>query len=588
MSSVGIKIEIIEYSPPNFNFDNYSFIFTSEFRDFEKDISFLNKNSIYQKMPFPKKNVRYAIKATKSNSLIGISDYIIPSTLFSKKETSFDKVCVITMTDSLRRLIFGNTSSSNSIKIHVQSTINYYEKGEKGDKGEKSVKSNSMNLSIKKEEKRSSTPKKLDNESKKVKLSGNSNSNLKIHKEEKKEMNKKLIEEFKKRSNSKPNLSNSMNMKIKSHQQIFQKSKEKEQSINIKEEKKEKIENKEKIEKKDKIIGKKDKIEIIEDPNDNSIIDEDLKREFPNNNKEIEKFFEDFEKKYPLNKLEQISEVNEMINYTKKVFSELLDYQINCYNSIKDCMEMNKKFNDLLVKYNDKYRLALKKLHKIVQDRNKYDLKNEITTNIQRNDFQNMQKILPLKKAEFDLYKDIFPVNQEKVEQKKYTEEQLKQIEEKKSKDENTKALLIRVIKNIYEKFGPLDKVLNSTNSNENEINNIINLSKKYNLPLNEKKIELEYVQSQKVDETDKKLEKYLKEFYSRKKVPKIILKKISNNDYEYGTIKINVKIDGDSIKVNSGNGYIPLDEFIDKSCGIEERKMKNLNYKNSLNSKKK
>ena len=130
MAFLGITIEIIEYFPPNFNFDNISFIFSSETRDFEKEISFLNKNQIFQKIPLPKKNLKYTIKVTKNNSLVGISDLIIPSTVFNKKEASFDKICQITMTDSIKRLIFGN-SFPNVLKINVHSTFQYLEKGEK-------------------------------------------------------------------------------------------------------------------------------------------------------------------------------------------------------------------------------------------------------------------------------------------------------------------------------------------------------------------------------------------------------------------------------------------------------------------------
>ena len=159
MAFLGITIEILEYFPQNFNFDNFNFIFTSESKDFEKDISILNKNQIFQKIPIPKKNLKYSIKVTKNNSLVGISDLIIPSTVFSKKETSFDKTCQITMTESIKRLIFGN-STPNTIKINIHSSFQYLEKGEKF------IKPAASNISLKKEEKRSSTPKKLENNKK--------------------------------------------------------------------------------------------------------------------------------------------------------------------------------------------------------------------------------------------------------------------------------------------------------------------------------------------------------------------------------------------------------------------------------------
>ena len=144
MSYVGITIEILEYFPQNFNFENFSFIFSSESRDFEKEISYINKNAIFQKISLPKKNLKYSIKITKNNSLVGISDYIIPSNIFNKKETTFEKMCPITMTDSIRRLVFGN-AAPNSLKICIRSTLQYLEKGEKF------IKPAASNLSLKKE-----------------------------------------------------------------------------------------------------------------------------------------------------------------------------------------------------------------------------------------------------------------------------------------------------------------------------------------------------------------------------------------------------------------------------------------------------
>ena len=70
MSYVGITIQILEYHPQNYNYANFSFIFTSESRDFEKEISFSSKNSISHKISLPRKNLKYSIKITRNNSLI--------------------------------------------------------------------------------------------------------------------------------------------------------------------------------------------------------------------------------------------------------------------------------------------------------------------------------------------------------------------------------------------------------------------------------------------------------------------------------------------------------------------------------------
>ena len=572
MSHVGLIIEILEYFPQNFNFDNFSFIFSSESKDFEREISFVNKNPISQKIPFPKKNIKYSIKVTKNNSLVGISDFIIPQNIFSKRETSFDKICQITMTDSIRRLIFGSISPSNSIKICIHSTFQYLEKGEKF------VQPAGSNPPVKREEKRSSTPKKYENNLKKMKLGGSSNSNLKLNKDEKKTMNKKLTEDFKKRSNSKSHMNNlsssgiSYNIKTKnSHQQN---SKEIGQMISSN--------------------NKKEKIEYEEDQGDTSLIDEDLKNYNSPAPPEFFDFIKNFENNYPLEKLNEFSDPYEMMNYTKNIINELLNYQLNYYNLLSISVNLNRKFNDLLIKYNEKYRLTLKKINKIEEESKKNEIKDEIITDIHRNDFNNLKQLIPLKQAELELYKEMYSINLDENELQKYSDEQMKQLEEKKSKDANTQLLLIKVLKNIYEKYGPLNKILNQSNSDEKEINNIINLSAKYNLPISEEVIEnnedmeYQYVSCNNPNDNDNKLEMYLRYFYSQKKVPKIIFKKLSNNNYEYGTQKVSIKIEGDSIKVKSLGGFLSIDKFIEINSLIEEGKIKNNSSKNSLSNKKK
>ena len=572
MSHVGLIIEILEYFPQNFNFDNFSFIFSSESKDFEREISFANKNPISQKIPFPKKNIRYSIKVTKNNSLVGISDFIIPQNIFSKRETSFDKICQITMTDSIRRLIFGSISPSNSIKICIHSTFQYLEKGEKF------VQPAGSNPPAKREEKRSSTPKKYENNLKKMKLGGSSNSNLKLNKDEKKTMNKKLTEDFKKRSNSKSymnNLSSSgISYNIKTKNSHPQNSKEIGQMISSN--------------------NKKEKIEYEEDKGDTSLIDEDLKNYNSPAPPEFFDFIKNFENNYPLEKLNEFSDPYEMMNYTKNVINELLNYQLNYYNLLSISVNLNRKFNDLLIKYNEKYRLTLKKINKIEEESKKNEIKDEIITDIHRNDFNNLKQLIPLKQAELELYKEMYSINLDENELQKFSDEQMKQLEEKKSKDANTQLLLIKVLKNIYEKYGPLNKILNQSNSDEKEINNIINLSAKYNLPISEEVIEnnedmeYQYVSCNNPNDNDNKLEMYLRYFYSQKKVPKIIFKKLSNNNYEYGTQKVSIKIEGDSIKVKSLGGFLSIDKFIEINSLIEEGKIKNNSSKNSLSNKKK
>ena len=163
----------------------------------------------------------------------------------------------------------------------------------------------------------------------------------------------------------------------------------------------------------------------------------------------------------------------------------------------------------------------------------------------------------------------------------------MKQIEEKKAKDANTQLLLTKILKNIYNKYGPLNNIINKENSDENEIKNILNLSEKYNLPISEEVLEMENVVCNNPDELDTYLEMYLKNYYKNKNMKKIKFKKIDNNLYEYGNIKVNIFIENNEIKVKTNGGIINLDKFLEKSGEIGEAKNTNNNrIKNPMKKK--
>ena len=584
MSYVGVTLQILEYFPQNFNYENFSFIFSSETRDFEKEILFSSKNSISHKIIIPRKNVKYSIKITRNNSLIGICDFIIPFQIFTKREGFFNKTCQMTMTDSIRRLIFGNISPNN-IKININANLQYLEKGEKF------IKSNDSNTVLKKEEKekRATTPKKFEHKLNKNKY-GNLTTILKLSKDDKSGMNKKLTEEYKKRSNSKPHMNNvsgnaSLNLKIKNHQKgLKEQNKEKEKEIkkekviisNIKNDKKEEKE-------KEKNINKN-----FEDTSD---IDEDLK----NNNKtqddkDILDFMNSFLKEHPLEKMDEIKEPYELMIYTKNIINELLNYQLNYYSSLINTININKKFNQLLFNYNEKYRLTLKKINKINEETKKNEIKQDLINNKQNIENNNLKQLLPLKQQELDLFKGICILNQnKKIEEEKYNEEQMKQIEEKKAKDANTQLLLIRILKNIYNKYGPLNNILNKENADESEIKNVLNLSEKYSLPISEENeiLEMENVECNNTPgEIDNQLEMYLKNYYKSKTLPKINFKKIGNNFYEYGNIKVNIFLENNVFKAKTNEGIVNLEKFIEKNAEIEDAKVKNNKIKNSKKKK--
>ena len=92
-----------------------------------------------------------------------------------------------------------------------------------------------------------------------------------------------------------------------------------------------------------------------------------------------------------------------------------------------------------------------------------------------------------------------------------------------------------------------------------------------------------------KPEEMDLKLESYLQNFYKNKKISKIAFKKIGNNLYEYGTLKVTIIFEDNAFKAKTVGGFIGLDKFIEKNSGLEDNKIKNAdNIKNRSSKKKK
>ena len=91
MTQITLTFSIAKYLPSDFNFSSFSFIISSESRDFEQEISYKTKNQISHKFTLPKKDAKYSIKVTKNNSLIGISDISIPFNIFQKGKKIFQK-----------------------------------------------------------------------------------------------------------------------------------------------------------------------------------------------------------------------------------------------------------------------------------------------------------------------------------------------------------------------------------------------------------------------------------------------------------------------------------------------------------------
>ena len=283
MTQVTLTFSIVDFLPTDFNFNTFSFIISSESRDFEQEISYATKNQISHKFPLPKKDLKYSIKVTKNKSLIGISDISIPSFILNKREKSYNKTCTINMTDSVKRVLFGNTSVDNVLKIEMNCSMQYKEK-EKNSKLNYSSKTNKSNKEMK--------------NLKDMRSSGTF-SHKNILENKKSGVGSNIKKQY---SSSKANKSVKSPQMAKPKTQVFNINNNNEEINNskLKENKKDKKEivqeNKDLIKKKE-IKEKKEKINEIKDNKQNeSIIDEELNKEIKEKDEEFYNFINNLKK----------------------------------------------------------------------------------------------------------------------------------------------------------------------------------------------------------------------------------------------------------------------------------------------------
>ena len=289
-----------------------------------------------------------------------------------------------------------------------------------------------------------------------------------------------------------------------------------------------------------------------------------------------------------------------------------------------------------MIQYNEKYRNTKKEINKLDEMNDICEINEDILNN---NNKENSENIILAKKEELNNFKELFGKYNNKKEENKNEEK----MDENTQMMEKSKTLLINILQNCANKYGPINKIFTPTNSTESDRVNILQLANKYNLPIkseiteedekpekieendennnsdniedqncsikNEDNINIneeekdkigdkeeqqknnifegkitkwEYVSTEKPDKIDKKLELYLKYFYSKRAFPVVIFKKTSTNNYEYGKQKVMIKIEGDTFRVRYVGGYLILDKFIELNAVIEDKKMKKINEKNN------
>ena len=585
MSLAVIALDISDYFPQNFRFDNFSFIFSSDGHDFEDEINYLSRNQIVHKTLLNKKDIRYSIKILRNDSLIGISDFIIPSALLSKKEPFFEKVCVINMTDSTKRILFGNLSPSNTLRINIKANMQYIQEkamikqntaGFKKDKN-KPFSPKNTNLNVKKKNLPISSGIGSNNPTG-LGISGNNPAGNFVFKKGGIKNNNNFGNKIQNKFGMNSNKKNMADIVLQQQQQQRIKNNifiNNANNANINKNISSKQENKNE--------------QPEEDPADTSTVDEDISQPIQLVDKEFTEFMSKFIEKNPLEQLSQFKDINEMLIYTKNVIDKLLCYQQEYYERLKSSVALNNRLNELLMKYNEKYRNIVKKVHRLNEETNSNDMRKDAVVNIHRTENSNLKQIIPLKMKELKLYQEMCGEGIQNIPKEELKKEN--NLIGKENDEENKKQkILMKLIKNCISNYGPLDSLFKGDNMNNEDKQNIIAINEKLNLEktinnnisnkdnVNNNKVveeKLEFVISNNPDELDIKLNKYLTSIYSENRAPAIVFKKIEGNTYEYGSQKITIVDEDNIIKVQYDEGALLLDNFIEINAQAEEEKLK-------------
>ena len=309
--------------------------------------------------------------------------------------------------------------------------------------------------------------------------------------------------------------------------------------------------------------------------------EEELEKNIEIIDNEFSKYVYNLIKEYPLENLDKMKDVKEMISFTKDNIIKFLDFQKDYNIRIRKGIYYYRKYYKLLKKYSQKYANKVKKLKILEKKQNISKIKKLINTNSL---ISNIFRIVEIKKKENELYKEINDY--------KYSDENIQEnlnineIYENKSIEYNKKYnLLNSLFNNCVRNYGNNEKILKifpkyllekynliyGKNEDFNNIDNYLDISlvdnDENNLDKEDEKNNnknLYYVDSNLNDEIDYELDNSLKEFYKENRnIPVVKFKKIHDNNYKYGDIQIIIIEEGDKIKIKDDKGIFSLDNFI-------------------------
>ena len=622
MSNCNILLEITGFEPKNIDSIPYKdliCIFKLDNYEGRINIGEYNNQKINNVVKNVKKDLKFMIKIVniKSNSLIGISDIILPFSLIKStnilSKNEINKQCLLTMIESTKHSLFGSFSKERDIKISIcikfevlsRNNISFIKRNYNKSQGllnktlkienQKSPKIINKNKDKIKEFDSIKTP--PNNKTKQIvdykndkfyTMPNNPINPLKKCQNKNKGINK-IKKEFYSNRNEKGKVfkCNMKNKSIISDNEIYLKTSPNFNNNNIK--KYNRKYNNSMTEIRSSIDHSKN-ISMIE-PNifDNYIETEDNSDKIDN------------EIYFSLNYLKSNFNIFMNDNNKESINQKVIEDNIESFNNFHSLLILKlelllQKRKDLIDFYKsniENVNYIIKKRNKLTQlnlksnhEKIKVNLNSKCNTNIYRNQCQ-------IHKKELKIFQNIFNSHYFEYDILKYKESLLM-----KNMDKDDKLnLLISCVRASVFSYGNISQIYEDDEDSkiklkallfrykikESEEENLLDLknnSIKKNYDVDKIKI-IKEVDEEKEDDSEDEFEeqinKKIKEI-ENKKLSSIKFVKISKNEFQYGKHKIKITLDNSDIKVDLGNNnLLKLEDFILKNKKKEDQTQKRI-----------
>ena len=374
MSLTQLTFELTGYYPSTYNFNGYSFHIMSDETKFNGIIIYETRNTVNNRIDV-KTDVNYFIKAMYAGELVGIANFKVPSSAFYKKSKclTFPKLR-LTISEYTKKKLFAN-QKEKVLSVDLKITFSYIEKHIifKTNKKEDTSVNHKSNYSTIQSERRS------------PKVSSNA-----------------VLRNFKKHFQLTTPKQNKVKSAHHSSNTSLDLSKSSDSEISI-----------------------IDSVLI-----DNEYNNLESERERVDEEKELEKLRTELteESILPIDSM-----LPEKINKQKE---KMLIMQVAYQRKIESLVDTHERLVESFKNYNDKLRTLKKKIHKLDDNKLKYQIENTITTKINRNSDNYVQSLVELKQKENNLLN---------MTMKNYDKSNIQKSNEK------DKQLLLSVMKKVLE-----------------------------------------------------------------------------------------------------------------------------------------